>query len=69
VLDEPPSALAKDDDRDFSTGQILLVAKVAVRRDEHIESPGFGGVEQARRSGEYPNHANGPPRRYDLGGP
>ena len=44
VLDQPPSTLAKDDDCDFSAGQILLVSNVSIGREEHIESHGFSGV-------------------------
>ena len=46
ALDEPPSALAKDANRDFSTRQILLVPKIPVGGDKHIESGGFRGVQQ-----------------------
>ncbi len=46
VPDEPPSALTEDDDRDLSMRQILLVAHVSIRREEHIESRSFCGVQQ-----------------------
>lgn len=46
VLGEPPSALAKDDDREFTTAQILLVPDAPIGRKEHIESGGFRGVQQ-----------------------
>ncbi len=46
VLDEPPSALAKNDDRDLSSGQILLVPDVPIGREVRIESSGFRGVQQ-----------------------
>ena len=44
--DEPPSALAKNDDRYSSPGQILLVPDVPIGGEEHIESCVFRGVQQ-----------------------
>ena len=38
--------LPRDDDRDFSTFQILLMSNVPIGREEHIESCGFRGVQQ-----------------------
>jgi hypothetical protein len=46
VPDQTPSAIAKNDDGDRPTRQVLLVPEVPVRRHEHVEPGGFGGVEQ-----------------------
>jgi hypothetical protein len=41
-----PLGIADDDDGYLSAGQILLIAHILVRSDEHLKSLGFGRVEQ-----------------------
>ncbi len=46
MLDEPPSALSKNHDRDLSATQILLKTNIPISGDEDIESRCFRGIEQ-----------------------
>ncbi len=46
VLDEPPSALAKNDDCDGSIGQVLLVPEIPVGGKEHLESGRAGLLDR-----------------------
>lgn len=41
-LDDAPSSFTQDDDRDLASGKVLLKAKIAVRRHQHLKTCGLG---------------------------
>ena len=60
--DEPPTARPNHHDCQLATGQVLLVADVAICRDENIESGCFRCVEQLAVAEGVRSRANGPLR-------
>jgi hypothetical protein len=46
VSDETPPSQAQHDNRNLATLQILLVDKISVRRNEHLEPCGLGLSQQ-----------------------
>lgn len=46
LSDQSPSSDTKHNDRDSTAGQILLILKVAVGRDEYVVAVSFGSVQE-----------------------